>query len=69
MTEIKKNTRRALEPAMHGVLETRGQKVIGGGDQWFKAARDEVMEIYKFIRDSEKCAGAGSAWRKVSQLW
>ena len=53
LIEIKTNTCRALERAMHGILETRGRKVTGGGGEWFKATRDEVMQIYRFVRDSE----------------
>jgi len=53
MVEIKTDTCRALERAMHGILETRGRKVMGGGDEWFKATRDEVMEIYKFVCGTE----------------
>lgn len=52
LIEIKTNTCRALERAMHGILETRGRKVKGGGGEWFKATRDEVMQIYRFVRDS-----------------
>ncbi|MGA8989597.1 MAG: GIY-YIG nuclease family protein [Rhodoplanes sp.] len=47
--EIKTNACRALERAMHGILETRGRKVSGGGTEWFKTTRDELMEIYQFI--------------------
>ena len=47
--EIKTNACRALERAMHGILETRGRKVSGGGTEWFKTTRDELMEIYRFI--------------------
>ena len=49
LLEIKTNTCRALERAIHGVLETRTQKIIGGGAEWFKTNRDEVLAIYKFI--------------------
>lgn len=47
--EIKTDTCRALERAMHGILETRGRKISGGGTEWFKTTRDELMEIYQFI--------------------
>lgn len=47
--EIKTNDCRALERAIHAVLRVRGQKVFGGGDEWFKATRDEVVSIYRFI--------------------
>jgi hypothetical protein len=47
--EIKTNDCRALERAIHAVLELRGRKIKGGGDEWFKVTRDEVLEIYKFV--------------------
>jgi hypothetical protein len=50
LIEIKTNTCRALERAMHGILEARGRKIIGGGAEWFETTRDEVMEIYRFVR-------------------
>ncbi len=50
LVEIKSSACRALEKAIHGILETRGKKVIGGGDEWFKATRDEILEVYRFIR-------------------
>ena len=46
MVEIKTNTCRALERAMHAILDARGKKVLGGGAEWFKTNRDEVLEIY-----------------------
>jgi T5orf172 domain-containing protein len=49
LVEISTPNCRALEKAMHGILETRGKKIIGGGDEWFKATREEVLEAYKFI--------------------
>lgn len=48
--EIRTDACRALERAMHGVLEARGRKVIGGGTEWFKTTREEVMGIYRFVR-------------------
>lgn len=47
--EIRTDTCRALERALHGILEARGQKVMGGGAEWFKTTRDEVLNIYRFI--------------------
>jgi hypothetical protein len=49
LLEIKTNACRALERALHGILETRGHKVSGGGAEWFKATRDEVLDAYRFI--------------------
>jgi hypothetical protein len=47
--EIRTHKCRALEKAIHGILETRNKKVFGGGDEWFKTNREEVLEVYKFI--------------------
>ncbi|MFY9894364.1 MAG: GIY-YIG nuclease family protein [Xanthobacteraceae bacterium] len=49
LVEIKSSACRALEKAIHGILETRGKKVMGGGDEWFRATRDEILEVYRFI--------------------
>ena len=54
MVEIKTNTCRALERAMHAILEARGKKVDGGGAEWFKTNRGEVLEIYEFVIASPK---------------
>lgn len=39
----------APERAIHAVLRVRGRKIIGGGDEWFKATRDEIIAIYQFV--------------------
>jgi hypothetical protein len=49
LVEIKTNQCRALERAIQATLETRGRKIAGGGSEWFKASRDEVLAIYDFI--------------------
>jgi hypothetical protein len=49
LVEIKTNQCRALERAIRATLETRGRKIAGGGTEWFKASRDEVLAIYDFI--------------------
>jgi hypothetical protein len=36
--------------AIQAILEVRGQKVLGGGTEWFKTNREEIVQIYKFIR-------------------
>ena len=41
----------SLEKALHGVLQVRGRKVIGGGDEWFRTDSSELLQIY------ELCAG------------
>jgi hypothetical protein len=57
LIEIKTNFCRALERAMHGVLEARGLKVAGGGAEWFKTTRDEVLEIYRFVGSASPNSG------------
>jgi hypothetical protein len=52
LIEIKTNECRALERAVHATLEARGRKVLGGGAEWFKATRDEILSIYQFINKS-----------------
>ena len=52
LVEIKTNQCRALERAIQATLETRGRKIRGGGTEWFKATRDEVLAIYQFITQS-----------------
>jgi hypothetical protein len=47
--EIKTNYCRALEKAIQATLESRGRKIIGGGTEWFKTDRDEIVAIYHFI--------------------
>ena len=43
---------RALEKAMHGVLQLRRRKVTGGGDEWYLTTRDELLELYRMINGS-----------------
>ena len=47
--EIRTNDCRNLERAIHAVLQVRGRKIAGGGDEWFKVTRDEVLEIYQYV--------------------
>ncbi len=39
----------SLERAIHSILEYRGRKIRGGGKEWFKATREEIVSIYKSI--------------------
>lgn len=48
--EIRTNACRSVERAIQNILEARGRKVLGGGDEWFATAPDEVYSIYEFIR-------------------
>jgi T5orf172 domain len=50
--EIKSNNCRVLERALQAVLEGRGRKIAGGGDEWFNANRDGIRAIYEFINHS-----------------
>jgi hypothetical protein len=50
LVEIKTDQCRALERAIQATLETRGRKIAGGGTEWFKATRDEVLAIINSSR-------------------
>jgi hypothetical protein len=52
LLEIRTNTCRALERAIYGTLEARGQKIVGGGAEWFRCTRDELLAIYRFVMGS-----------------
>jgi hypothetical protein len=49
LIEIKTNKCRAFERAIQATLETRGCKITGGGAEWFRASRDDILAIYEFI--------------------
>ena len=51
--EIRTNNCRALERALQATLEARARKISGGGAEWFKVSRDEVIAIYRFITEAE----------------
>jgi T5orf172 domain len=53
LIEIRTDQCRALERAIQATLETRGRKIAGGGTEWFKATRDEILAIYQFIVQSQ----------------
>jgi hypothetical protein len=40
---------RGLEKAIQGVLQVRGRKIIGGGDEWYITTRDELLQIHTLI--------------------
>ncbi len=52
LIEIRTNDCRSLERAIQATLEVRGRKISGGGAEWFKTSRDEVLAIYKFIKEN-----------------
>jgi len=47
--EIKTHDCRSLEKAVHAILEHRGLKVQGAGQEWFKTSREEIVAIYRSI--------------------
>ena len=49
LLEIKTNDCRSLERAIQSTMEHRGCKIVGGGAEWFKASREEVIAIYQFV--------------------
>jgi hypothetical protein len=52
LIEIRTDQCRALERAIQATLETRGRKIAGGGTEWFRASREEVLAINEFITRS-----------------
>jgi len=46
---------RALEMALHGVMQVQGRKVLGGGDEWYQVTRQELLGIYGMIRGRSAC--------------
>jgi hypothetical protein len=51
LLEIRTHDCSKLERAIHAVLEYHGAKIVGGGKEWFKASREEVVAIYQSIAD------------------
>jgi hypothetical protein len=49
LIEIRTDQCRALERAVQATLETRGRKISGGGAEWFKTSREEILTIYEFV--------------------
>jgi T5orf172 domain len=47
--EIKTDSSRALERALHAILAYRGQKVSGGGAEWFKTSPEEIERLFDFL--------------------
>jgi len=48
---IKTDQCRVLERAIQSVWRMRGRKIEGGGDEWFKVSREEILSIYEFIKE------------------
>jgi hypothetical protein len=49
--EIKTHDCNSLERALHAILTYRGSKTSGGGTEWFKTTRDEIVSLYKLIKE------------------
>jgi T5orf172 domain len=47
--EIRTHDCASLEKAIHAILKYRGQKIDGGGTEWFKATREEIVKIYETV--------------------
>lgn len=48
--EIKTHDCKSLERALHAVLKYRGSKVQGGGTEWFRTTREEIVSLYELIK-------------------
>jgi hypothetical protein len=51
LLEIRTHDCSSLERAIHAILEYRGAKITGGGKEWFKVSRDQVITIYQSIEE------------------
>jgi T5orf172 domain len=49
LLEIKTHDCSALERAIHATLEYRGSRIQGGGKEWFKTTREEIIAIYEAV--------------------
>lgn len=49
LLEIKTHDCSSLERAIHATLEYRGRRTDGGGKEWFKATREEIVSIWQSI--------------------
>jgi hypothetical protein len=47
--EIKTHDCGSLEKAIHATLAYRGRKIAGGGTEWFKTNREEIIAIYESV--------------------
>jgi hypothetical protein len=51
--EFRTSKCRALERAVHAILDYRGKKIRGGGDEWFLTTIDDVEGLIDLIEKSE----------------
>jgi hypothetical protein len=47
--EIRTHDCGSLERAIHATLEYRGSKITGGGKEWFKTSREDIVAIYNSV--------------------
>jgi hypothetical protein len=50
--EIRTHDCAALERAIHATLEYRGHKITGGGKEWFKTKREDIVAIYNYVSNA-----------------
>ena len=53
LLEIKTHDCGSLERAIHATLEYRGGRIFGGGKEWFKTTREELIAIYNSVSKRE----------------
>jgi len=53
LLEIKTHDCDSLERAIHATLEYRGGRILGGGKEWFKTTREELIAIYNSVSKRE----------------
>lgn len=51
--EIRTHDCGSLEKAIHAILEYRGKRISGGGKEWFKTTKDEIVDIYESVAQSQ----------------
>jgi hypothetical protein len=61
LLEIRTHDCGSLERAIHATLEYRGSKITGGGKEWFKTTRDEIVAIYGSIAQHRPVAAVTSS--------
>jgi hypothetical protein len=49
LLEVKTSDCAALEAVLHGIPTLRGCKIRGGGDEWFRATRDDIENILRSL--------------------
>jgi hypothetical protein len=53
LLEIRTHDCDSLERAIHATLEYRGGRIFGGGKEWFKTTREELIAIYNSVSKRE----------------